>query len=628
MSFTTFVAHQALHTGQNILSAFGRTVEQSVNMIAANEVPPAEALFHLGITGQIDERSMQEALLRLGISVTVAGDPQFGTALGAQAWIQELWNQHYFAQQHIPTPQESFVLTNRGLFSEANLDRMLERNGFADIGLRQKLANLRYEVPGSSDLVRFSVRHVFEPDLIKELGYNDEFRPILDYWHRTQGLNYPLFSGPFRESIAKFESELGLVPGSFLGSYESVGLKDPTWAQAYWWSHWVLPSPSQAYEMYFRFRPGRDRTFDPPFARGLDFGLNDLNLLLRANDYPPRFRPLLAAIAHRIPGIRFLRQLRSTEVFTQENVKELLLRQGYSDGDAAILAQSVELNERNARRKTIEQQAKGQLARYWEQGIIDDDTYRDLLIKHGMQPDDARDTLELARLDLESKRVVKITEFVRRQFLSGGLDNIQALQQLHEVGVLEPRASQFVEDWSLEIKAKHKQVAAGKLVQWACKGLITVPDLQRRLLNLGYLAPDIAGIIGEAELCQAGLAAKAARQQAAQERQSERSLVQQQKTAAQAIATARRQLASHGSPSQLRKWFCAGHVGAAEVYSRLRFLGWPDIDITRLLSDCKSQMGGGSGGKRGGSVIGSQPTSGSPASGGGTGGPAGGGTSP
>lgn len=607
MSAPTFFAHAVLHAGSKVTEAAGRHITQAVSMLAGNEVPPPEALFHLGITGMIDERSMQEALLNHGISLTVAGDPQTGNAIGARSWIQEIWNQHYFAQQELPGPTESFVLTNRGLFTESNLDRILERQGYSDPRIRAALANLRYEIPGSSDLVRFSVRHVFEPDLIERLGYNDEFRPILDFWHRLQGLNYPLFSGPFQQQIAEFERARGLQPGAFLESYAARGLEDPTWAQAFWWSHWVVPSASQAYEMFFRYRIGRNHAFDPPGTSGINFGPDDLDLLLRANDYPPKLRPLLAGIAHRIPGIRFLRQLRATEVFTQADVKELLLRQGYSAGDATVLAESVERNDAAQRRKQIESQAKGQFAKYWELGIIDESRYQTALVQHGLTANDARDTVELAKLDLESKRVTKIIDFVRKQYLRGVLDQDQTLAQLLQVGIVQPRAGLYVEDWTREIQVQFKQISAQKAVKWACEGFISVDQLRNRLQNLGYNREDQNGLVAEAAVCSATRVTRAAAQQERDRRQTVRELQQQQRAAAQAILAARRQLASHGTPAQLRKWFCAGHVGSDELYTRLRSLGWPDVDISRLIADCKSSTGGGQGGKRGGSVLGSGP---------------------
>jgi hypothetical protein len=596
MSFNTFYVHGLLHAAGSVIEPATRAVAQIANCALPNEIPNTETLIDLALKGWINKHELAVYCCMNGVPLDPLNEFNLVQNVAVSDATKNIWAKVFYATQELPGLHETLTLANRGRISDAQLDLALRRLGYYNETVRGDLANLRYEIPGSSDLVRFSVRHVFEPDLIERLGYNDEFRPILDFWHRLQGLNYPLFSGPFAKQIGEFEQQRGLEPGSFLRSYEDVGLQDPTWAQAFWWAHWINASPSQAYEAYFRLRPDRDRSFDPPFARGIDFTIDDLNLNLRANDYPPKLRPILAAIAHRVPGIRFLRQLRATEVFTQKDVKELLLRQGYSDGDATVLAESVERNDRDVRRRGIEQQAKGQLARYWELGAIDSAQYRTLLEQHGLTPAQADETIALADLDLKYKRLTKIVDFVRRQFIKGILDANQAANQLRQAGVVNDRVPIYIEDWQLEIQTKHREVSAQKAVQWACKGLITLADLQARLGNLGYLPADIAGLVAEAQICQATLATRAANQQARQQAASARQLQQIQRAAAQAIVNARRQLAAHGSPAQLRKWFCQGHLSQSDLYSRLRFLGWPDEDITRLISDCKTASGGKPGG--------------------------------
>jgi len=311
-------------------------------------------------------------------------------------------------------------------------------------------------------------------------------------------------------------------------------------------------------------------------------------LLLRANDYPPSYRKALAAIAHRIPGIRFLRQLRSTDVFNQDDVVDLLLRQGYSPGDAKILSEAVERADRDSRRRSIEQQARGQLAKYWELGVLSKDDYISMLVTHGLDPRDAATAANLAELDLKSKRLQKIVAYVKRQFTKGATNAQGAATMLRNVGLQEERVTTYLEDWALEVEAKHKEISAGTAVKWACDGLIPLAELSARLSNLGYRPQDVAGLLSEAELCSATRAARAAARAAQAERQRISQLKQQQREAAQAIQAARRQLASHGSPSQLRKWYCSGHIGQTELYSRLQFLGWPTIDIERLISDCKN----------------------------------------
>lgn len=583
-----WVAHAAIHGAESVGRPILRPLEQLGNSAMPTEIPDVDTLLDLAIRGWITEDQAQTWLKMHGVLLNSTGTVDLTGAIAEYKDRAALWNRTYWAKQELPTTGELFDLANRGLLSNADLDTALRRRGFYSSIVRGALENLRYEIPSSSDLVRFSVRHVFEPDLIARLGYNQEFRPILDMWHRFQGLNYPIFTGPFGEQVKTFEKDVGLPPGAFIQSYLDNGLTDPTWAQAFWWSHWVLPSPTQGYEMYFRLRPDRNRAFDPEFARDLDFGLEDLNLLLRANDYPPFYRSALAAIAHRIPGIRFLRQLRSTDVFKQEDVVELLLRQGYSPGDAAVLGEAVERNDRDVRRKAIEQQAKGQLARYWELGVIDKNEYVSLLQKHGLTPQDAADAADLAEIDLHADRVKKIIVYVKQQFIKGATDPDQTANLLRDAGVTPERAALYVADWGLEIRSKHRELSASQAYRMTCEGFLTLDDLSQRLANLGYAAGDIGLLVEETRACQAVRAARAASQQARAAQQNQALLKRAQREAAAALQSSRRQLALHGSPSQLRKWFCEGLIGQTEVYQRLSFLGWPPADIARLIGDCKS----------------------------------------
>ena len=601
MALTTWAVHGAMHAAGSIFHSFGHTFATASNMQSPSEYPPINELIELYVRGWITKNALKTFARSNGVALDLSNETTYRKFDPGFQALNKLWTARYYASIEIPPPGELFRLTNRGEIRRETLDIMLQRHGFGDDEMRGKLANLRYEVPGPADLVRFAVRHAFEPALVKKFTYEAERNEgpfLLDIFHQAAGINYPIFTGPLAPTV---QLVTGKKPEELVRLYTAAGIKEPTWADIYWWSHWVLPSPSQGYEMLFRLRPDRNHFFDPPGTSAENFTLKDLGLLLRGNDYPPFYRDKLAAIAYRIPGIRFLRQLRSTDVFGKADVTELLLRQGYSPGDAEVLSESVERNDRDARRRGIETQAKGQLAKYWELGAISKQEYVNLLVKHGLTPEDAAAAAELADLDLTFKRLEKIINFVRGQYLKGVLTEIEALSQLIQAGVVEPRRSMYLQDWKMELQEKHKEISAQKAVQWACKGIITVEDLQRRLRNLGYREEDVSALKQEAALCTATLAARAvAGNQKAQEK-SIAALKHSQREAAQAIVAARRQLASHGSPAQLRKWFCSGHLGQIELYTRLRSLGWPDEDITRLVSDCESSKGGGKGGQRGGS---------------------------
>lgn len=588
MSFSALIGfHGAIQALEGMPPA-KRSIEYAANALFPNRIPDPEKIMDLYRRGWVSASTMINNELGHGICLDQTGQHCGQIAQQQASPLGQLWQAVYDAGQTLPTLREWQVATNRGFFlPEDSLD-WLQKLGYQAEDIKRAAIGSRFEVPGPSDLVRFAVRHVFEPDLIRELGYNDEYRPYLDIFHYAQGLTYPILGTTAAMDYAGLPEELQLAWNDAIDTYKNNDVEIPTWAQCYWWAHWILPSPTQGYEMYFRLRPDRDRKFDPPFARELDFDLDKLNLLLRANDYPPVFRPLLAAIAHRVPGIRFMRQLRATDVYSQSDLYELLRRQGYSEFDAQQLAESIERQDRTQRRKGIESQARGQIMRYWELGIIDMGEAQKLLAMRGMSPEEVQDTSDLAELDLRAKRATSVITQIKRQYIRGKIDAAESGATLRRFGLTEDRIALYLQEWQLELQTQHREISASKAVQLACRGLISIQDLVSRLDNLGYSRDDQQALKSEAEACAADRAVRLLAQQAREEERSQRRLKQIQREAKQAIQEARRQLASHGTPVQLRKWFCEGHIGSTELYTRLRFLGWPDIDITRLISDCSS----------------------------------------
>lgn len=599
MSFATFIGHGLAHQGMHLLGPAGKAIGYLTNYAAPIETPSLEQIIHLGMHGWLDDHTAGKLARIKGVQLAPEAGVSDQAFQDPNQQLQDLWNRVYFASQELPTVHEYLTIANRQLMPDTQVVAGLRRWGYYGDDVRKDFANLRYEIPSSSDLVRFSVRHVFEPDLIAYLGYNDEFRPILDLWHRFQGLNYPIFAGPFATQVATFEAQVGQPPGSFLASYLAAGLPDPTWAQAFWWSHWVLPSPTQGYLAWFRLNPLRNTRWDGPEMAGVNFSYDDLTLLLRANDYPPKYRAMLAAIARPIPGIRYARDFAKQKVYDEADLFSWTQRQGYSPQDGLDITRDIWTGARKADEAPVACRGCAAVEKAYETGIIDRPAMVEMFVNFGMDDGQAAARADLTDLSLQTRRAQEVVKSIRKQFLGGKIGATAAQQMLSTYGIVATRSVEYIDDWSLERETSSKEVAAQKAIKWTCQGILSVPDLVGRLTNLGYEQPDIAGMIAEAELCAQALAARAAAAAARQAAAQQRALIQAQKQAAMAIQSARRQLASHGSPSQLRKWFCEGHIGEPEVYGRLEFLGWPDIDIARLIGDCKGGPGGGKGGATG-----------------------------
>jgi hypothetical protein len=589
MAWQNVFGHGLTHSGLGgIIKPFTTAVGYLTNAAAPMEMPNAHELIHLHQRGWITDEMLRQGCVAQGVPLSAPGaPPSFQSPIG-NAVAQAAWSAYYWATSEYPTQVEMRDIANRQMYSDQDLTDALASQGYVFPKLRENLTNLRYEIPGPADMVRFSIRHVFEPDLVRQLGYDDEYRPILDFWHRMQGLEYPIFTGPFAPQIAKFEAEVGLAPGTFLSLYAAQGVPEPSWARAYWWSHWVVPSPTQGYLMWQRLNPLRDTSYDGPEMSGLHFDYQDLELLLRANDYPPKWRALLAGISRPIPGIRFAREFRRNNVYDFNALLNWALRQGYAPQDSIDIATDIERWAVAAQQKPMKAQGLAQVREAYDLGLLDLASLGQLATQWGLDPKDVAIFQGISQQDRDNRRARKVIAAMRKQFLTGKIDQAGVQRVLGQYGINGQAIADYLADWQIEMVSGIKEVSADRNIKWTCRGIITLAELDRRLANLGYSPADVLLMHADVAECVANQTAKALAAASRAADKQHRASVAQQKYACQLFQEARRKIASHGTPAQLRKWYCDGHVGAAEVYDRLRFLDWTDPDITRLLSDCKS----------------------------------------
>lgn len=588
MAFDHWVAHGAAHAGRELFAPVWEAGSQGANNIVPVHLPEIGEIIELGVKGFVGWDVVELNLRSLGAACNVVGSPWAADVGGVYGSYVTLWNGIIQSRAERPKGAELREIANRQLLTPEYVQQQIGFSGVVDPQFRRWMQNLQYDIPGPADLVRFSVRHCWEPDLLEHFGYADEFPgSIIDVWHAMKGLDYPLLSGPFSSQIDRLYGQDGAAASLAQLYVDKVG-SEPTWAKFYWYSHWVLPSPTQGYLAWQRLSPDRNTRWDAPEMVGVNFSYDDLNLLLRANDYPPYYRPILAAISHPIPGIRFAREFYTTGVYSVSDLFDWAKRQGYADGDALDIARDISGAADAKAAKPAACKLCGHFERAYEMGVLDESGYREALAGLGQTPEQVDQAVQITKLDLSVARARQVVSAIRTRYLSGELTGDQAQEQLISYGLVAPRVVQYMDDWQIERTTRRRTVSASQAVKWACQGLISLDDLNNRLVNLSYAPADVRNLMTEAVICQANLAAKAAQQAAQAQAKSRRAAQQAIKAQQAALKQLQQQLASHGSPSQLRKWFCEGHIGDAEVFQRLEFLGWPSVDIYRFLGDCKS----------------------------------------
>lgn len=363
------------------------------------------------------------------------------------------------AQRTVPSPlQITNVWQRLGLPREV-LDQMLRRAGVIDQEHVEWFEELATYLPAPGDLVSFMVRDVFDQDVVDKYGYDDDlekkFAGQVKDWARGQGMTLDQF-------------------------------------KYYWRAHWQLPSPTQAYEMMHRLRPGR---------AGPDEVTKDTDVaqLLQINDVPLYWRRRLMAISYR-PLTRvdtrrayFIGSLSEQETF--DAIRDL----GYNDRDAGLLLGFW-------KQERVNWASNQPWAKGYVRGEVSDRELRERLGRLNLSANQ-QDALE-QELELRFRQGRSKTRSgaLRRRVLSGMADADDVIQELREAGFSPWRAKELAESWQEERGAAGKAPTAQQLCKLHDFGIISADEYASALLRIGY-DPDSARKI--LALCAAETAEKA-----------------------------------------------------------------------------------------------------------------------
>jgi len=223
-----------------------------------------------------------------------------------------------------PGPEELLALWNRGVISEADVERGLRQSNLKPEWF-DDYKQLRYHLPSVSDQVRFAVREVYTPEIRSRYGLDDDF------------------------------------PAAFAAAAALLGLS-PEDAAKYWAAHWELPSVEQGFRM---------------LHRGV-MGDAELDVLLRTKDVMPYWRDRLKRIAYLVPGRVDLRRMFRAGVKTRADLVAGYKALGYSAEDAETLTTFAEREAEDAktrgsllpayRRRVVSAAAREYVARQLTEG--------------------------------------------------------------------------------------------------------------------------------------------------------------------------------------------------------------------------------------------------------------------
>lgn len=325
-----------------------------------------------------------------------------------------------------------------GKISEGELSVRLGQAGIPqqEIG---EIEHLAKQIPGPSDLVRFGLREAWRDDVASAYGYDQGQPAEMTEWLQKQGYG-------------------------------------PEWAQAFWRSHWEIPSVGQMIEMFHR--------------REIDQG--ELVQGLKINDVAPGWiDPLLGITYNLLTRVDVKRALRYGE-YTIEQVFEEYRQQGYDETRAQILTniavrESLDEAAGLTRSAVVAAYKKRRLTRLEAIESLED---------LGILEDVGQFYLDQADYDRSDDLLKQRVNNVEKRYKAGLLTEDQAFAELGALGVGGEESRLEVESWAVTRKTAVKRPSRANLDEFVRQGIMGTDAYRDELANLGYDAQSIGLYVG------------------------------------------------------------------------------------------------------------------------------------
>jgi len=354
-----------------------------------------------------------------------------------EALDSDLDRSGYSAAQHTAARELAYAPLGlsevRDLYNRGQLSPIQAHNHLTRAGLRDADATAVIElfslIPGPSDLVRFAVREVFSPEVVRD-----------------------------------FELDADL-PEEFVQHAATVGL-NAEWARAYWRAHWTLPSVSQGYEMLHR--------------GVIDEG--QLDLLLRTQDINPFWREKLKEISYD-PYTRVdVRRMRATGVLSPEEVKKAYLDQGYDEARAQKLTEWVEAEYvQDARDLT-----KSEMVLAYKRGVLSAPEIRGFLADLGYQADEVEVLVAIADWQTVQAEIADRVEVIHIRYVQREIDEVGMASELGALNLPSTTEERYKAKWRIERQKNITLPSWSLLKELYNADAIKKPEVTRYLTALRY----------------------------------------------------------------------------------------------------------------------------------------------
>lgn len=300
-----------------------------------------------------------------------------------------------------------------------------------DVDIYKKVAEF---FPSPSDLVTFAVREVYTPAIRDAFGM-DEDRP------------------------EKFIEEAG-----------KAGLPVEQ-AENFWAAHWILPSPLQGFRMFHRDIINED----------------DLKMLLKALDIMPFWRDKMIQLSHNPLTRVDVRRMYGLNVLNEDGVHKAYKDIGYSEDNAALMTDFTtkfqnDENKGITRGSVVSAYKKGAITIEDLKSYLETLRYSETVINFWVSTSEHTKIMDAVDAEID----------LQMQIYSEGLINKDQLrQELNSMSLPATYQDEILIKADLKKRRKAKLPSKEDLVKWLTGNIITQPDFNSKMSDIGYRESDI-----------------------------------------------------------------------------------------------------------------------------------------
>ena len=453
------------------------------------KIPEVGELLNLVNRGHINKETFLGLARRNGYNFTTGDGAKikmefsgniFEEILVGRDRLVTVWDKIGQFYSYIPPITEIIAMDNRGKLTLPLFGRMIERITNNDVGWQHWYKELAKEYPGPSDLIRFALREAFNENIITQFTYNKEVPTNVNPYMKAQGLGWEL--------------ESDYPPGTT--DHEGNVLRGKeNWLAKYWYAHWALPSVQQGFEMLHRLYEESPHGPSPDWRVGTEFKVPDMELLLKAQDYPEYWRQRMIRTSYHPINITDAKDMFRLDVGGVQTYYHSLRRQGFQDSDAQLMVQLLEKKKLRSLGLDPAKVSKEWICSVYQDGVIEDADAVNLMMANGWSQAQSQAMLQKCKLNYRSKLARSYIAGVKQGIINGTLSANDADTVLQTLGINQITRNEKIGLWVFQRNTRYRLATVKQLMEAHKVGAISTADLDSRLANLGLVDSDRSRIV-------------------------------------------------------------------------------------------------------------------------------------